>query len=91
MNLKGKILSSKILVAAIIVLGLAFCSCSDTRSTQSLSPEVKYMSDTMYNRRKSIIEDELDSLCLERIPLLKQKAIDSLLIIEQERIRELSE
>lgn len=49
------------------------------------------MSDTMYNRRKSIIEDELDSLCLERIPLLKQKAIDSLIIIEQERIRELSE
>ena len=49
------------------------------------------MSDTMYNKRKNMLEDELDSLCLERIPLLRQKAIDSLLIIEKDRIRELSE
>jgi len=49
------------------------------------------MSDTMYNKRKRMIDDELDSLCLKRIPLLKQRAIDSLMIIEQERIRELSE
>jgi len=75
----------------MLVLGLLFCSCRETKSRQSLSPEVKHMSDTMYNKRKRIIDDELDSLCLERIPLLKQRAIDSLMVIEQERIRELSE
>lgn len=75
----------------MIGIGLLFSSCGDTKSRQSLSPEVKYMSDTMYNKRKRMLDDELDSLCLERIPALKQRAIDSLLIIEQERIRELSE
>lgn len=84
-------MNSRGVIAAITGLGFALCSCGDTTSRQSLSPEVKYMSDTMYNNRKPKIEDELDSLCLERIPLLKQRAIDSLLIIEKERIRELSE
>ena len=49
------------------------------------------MCDTMYNNCKRMINDQLDSLCLERMPMLKQRAIDSLMIVEQERIRELSE
>ena len=56
-----------------------------------LSPEVKYMSDTMFAKRKAGIIEELDSLCLIENPKLKQKAIDSLLIIEKKRIAELSE
>ncbi len=84
-------MNSKVVIAAMIGLSFTLCSCGGTTSRQSLSPEVKYMSDTMYNKRKNMLEDELDSLCLERIPLLRQKAIDSLIIIEKERIRELSE
>ena len=75
----------------MLVLGIILCSCRNTQSRQSLSPEVKYMCDTMYNNCKRMIDDQLDSLCLERMPMLKQRAIDSLMIVEQERIHELSE
>lgn len=49
------------------------------------------MSDTMFAKRKAGIIEELDSLCQVENPKLKQKAIDSLLIIEKKRITELSE
>ena len=49
------------------------------------------MADTMYAKRKVMLNDELDSLCIQRVPVLRQRAIDSMLIIEKDRIRELIE
>ena len=89
MNSKERILSYKVI--SIIALGVLWSSCGDSSGKQVLSPEVKYMSDTMFAKRKAALIEELDSLCLQESPKLKQKAIDSLLIIEKKRIAELSE
>ena len=56
-----------------------------------MSPEVRYMSDTMFASRKVKLNEDLDSICLLQKEMYRQEAIDSLLKIELKRIKELSE
>lgn len=71
--------------------GILTSGCDFTDSRQTLSPEVKYMSDTMFAKRKAMINTKVDSICAINFADIRAKAIDSLLQFEKERIAELSE
>ena len=63
-------------------------SCSSNPNKANiLPPDVQYMADTMFSRRRRSIELEMDSICQEMMPFLVEQARDSLVAIEQEHIK----
>lgn len=66
-------------------------ACRPDPKTRLMSPEVRYMSDTMFASRKVKLSEDLDSICLLKKEVYRQEAVDSLLKIELKRIKELSE
>lgn len=77
-----------LLVVCIVVMCL---SCDAPPNRDNLNPMVRYMADTMFAHRRRDIDIKMDSLCALHIDQYRQTAIDSLLLIEQKRIEELSE
>lgn len=75
----------------ILLFILLAASCRPDPKTRLMSPEVRYMSDTMFASRKVKLNEDLDSICLLQKEMYRQEAIDSLLKIELKRIKELSE
>ena len=68
---------SVIKILVLLILGSSlFTSCKDDIT---FAAENKTMIDTMFLNRKHIMEDEIDSLCLERNEQFYQDAIDSIM------------
>jgi hypothetical protein len=80
-----------ICLLAFIIYIATISACTPDPNQLILSPEVRYMSDTMFLNRRKLLDQELDSICLIQKEALVQAAVDSLLIIEKRKIEELSE
>ena len=78
-------------IAAIIILLFIWASCESPANKDILNPEVRYVADTMFSRRKSKITAKLDSLCLIKTQKYYESARDSLIELEFRRIEELSQ
>ena len=72
------------------LLLVVFTSGCEPSSINSLTPEVRFMSDTIFARKKNIIEKQMDSICIAQKEEFLVMAVDSLVKINEERIIELS-
>ncbi len=67
-------------------------ACGERREQKiTIDPDIKYSADTMFSKRKSMIRDSMDSICLAETRLLFAMTRDSLLQVELKRIRQLSQ
>ena len=77
-------------VFAFLVVLLFICFGCDLPSKRTkLSPEIRYMADTMFAKRRNQMIDEMESICKIRKEEFVSQFIDSLLLVEQSRIEEL--
>ena len=74
---------------SILFVGIIVLGCEPS-SINSLTPEVRYMADTIFARKKIKLEKEMDSICLAQKDQFIAHAVDSLVKINEQRILELS-
>lgn len=75
-----------IIPASLIFVSLIISCGSDNNKANLVHPDVKYRSDTMYAHRRSIIIDEMDSICIVKEDELMSQMIDSLYADNKEKI-----
>ncbi len=55
-----------------------------------LPPDIQYSADTMFARNRRVMKKELDSLCILRRDGLIKIKVDSLVILEQKSIKNIT-
>ena len=77
-------------LAMLILFSSPFTSCIDNSNRANiLPPDVQYMADTMFSKRRRAIKSEMDSLCVKRTSNLIEIAVDSIVTLEKERINKI--
>jgi len=76
------------IIGCIFFTGLLATSCTPSGNKANiLPPDIQYTADTMFSHRRNKIIKEMDSLCAARDSLMIQIKVDSIVALEQERIK----
>jgi len=83
--MKGSICTLSFLIGWIAFFSF---SCTDTSNKANiLPPDIQYSADTMFAHKRNKITKHMDSICASRDSLVIQSMVDSLVDVEQQRIR----
>jgi hypothetical protein len=75
----------KINILFFLVLFLAQTACN-TEGPIKLNTDDRNMIDTLSSRKISLLSVEMDNWCRDSAPILKQKIIDSLMLLREQEI-----
>lgn len=73
-----------------LFIGLTSSCGGSGNKTNLLHPDVQYMADTMFSKRKRSLTKKLDTLCMMKSEKLIAHLVDSLVAIEEESIKKIS-